>query len=371
MAAPNAAAAETGLVAGSDLARAMATGVLRVADRMDGLGLSTGARTARRLDADAAFDAFDARALCLLLDPEGHDPAAPGSVSPEALAARTGLVVLHPALTDGLIEVQTIGRVEGPARPARRPTRIDAALAQPFVLSLLDQIRALLPVDTNEPCPGTLRAGSFIAGPASLGLILTASHYLRVDLEIELAQGHRQAGLSFVLPLDVAARATAEEPDPRGEWAPAMEAIAMEAPVRLEAVLPPLKMPLSRLVTLKVGDLIPIDAQALSRLSLHGGASGITVPGRARLPRGASLKARLGQLNGVRAVKIAALPGDAEGAEAGRDPEFGADAIAGFGVGPAPALGMSGNAREDALGTLPDLPGSPDFPDFPDLPDLP
>lgn len=292
------------------LERALATAVLRVADGLAGLGLSTGGRQARRLDRSGAFEGFDERALCLPVDPADHDPLLPARSNSEGLAARMGLVVLHPGLTDALVEVQTIGRVTGPARPPRRPTRIDAALAQPFARAVLEQLLRQLPAGGDEPRPGTLRVGSFIAGPASLGLILTAPEYLRLDLELRLGDGARVGGLSLLLPAGAAARAEpdAAPADPEGAWAEAMRAAALAAPVRLQAVLPPIRLPLARLVSLRVGDLIPLDPSALADVTLHGGASGVTIPGRKRLPGGASLRARLGQLNGQRAVKVAALP---------------------------------------------------------------
>lgn len=330
------------------LERAFATAILRVADGMSGLGLSTGARVTRRIPRGAAFDGFDERVLCLLVDPADHDPLAPGGASAEGVAARTGLVVLDPGLTDALVEVQTIGRVAGPARPPRRPTRIDAALTQPFVRAVLDQVLRQIVPGGEEPCPGTLRAGSFVAGPASLGLILTAPDYLRLDLELRLGDGARGGGVSLLLPAGAAARSgrDAAPADPEASWARSMRDAALEAPVRLEAVLPPMRLPLSRLVSLKVGDLIPLDPLALAEITLHGGASGVTSPGRKRLPRGASLRARLGQLNGARAVKISALPFEAHEAALALDgdDDFGAPAALTAAEVEVPATAGAGSA---------------------------
>lgn len=307
------------------LERALPTSVLRVADRIDGLGLGTGRRTTRMLDASGAFEGLDERALCLLIDPAGFDPHAPGGPTSEVLAARTGLIAFTPTLTDALVEVQTIGRVDGPARPSRRPTRIDAALAQPFARAVLDGLGPLLPPGGDEPVPGALRAGSFIAGPDSLSLILTARRYLRLDLELRLADGARLADLALILPVtDAPLAEAAAVSDPEAGWKQALDAVTRDAPVRLEAVLAPMKIPLSRLLALKVGDLVPLDPGALGCVVLHGGSSGITLRGRKRLPRGAAMVGRLGQLNGRRAVKIAALPGEtAEPAPAGAAQGFG------------------------------------------------
>lgn len=321
------------------LERALATAILRVADGMSGLGLGTGARVTRRLEGDAVFEGLDERALCMLVDPPGHDPLAPGVVSAEVLATRTGLLAFDPGLTDALIEVQTIGRVDGPARSPRRPTRIDAALSQPFARALLDQISRQLLAGSGEPRPGLLRTGSFVAGPASLGLILTAPGYLRLDLELRLGDGARAGQVSLILPMEEAVADPAAPPDAEADWTRMMREAAEGAPVRLEALLPPMRLPLWRLTSLAVGDLIPLDANALSEVTLLGGSSGVTCAGRKRLPRAAAMKARLGQLNGVRAVKIAALPGEST------DRREGPSDDAGFGSGSAVLAAVNGSVE--------------------------
>ena len=387
--------------AAPDLLAALGMAALRVGDDMSGLGLATGERTARRVTAEAAFDDLNERALCLPIDPPGMVPGAPTAHSPEVLAALTGLIVLHPALTDALVEVQTIGRVDGPARPARRATRIDAALVQPFARALLVQMQRLLPAATEEPRPGALRGGSFIAGPDSLALILTSPQFLRLDMAVKLGDGLRDGSISVILPVDAAPLPQAGEAlDPEADWKAAMRAATEEAPVLLQAVLPPMRLPLSRLMDMKAGDLIPLDPQALSQIVLHGGASGLTLPGRKRLPRGAAMVARLGQLNGLRAVKIAALPGEAVDRGCDGQSEFGgtgqltsskAETASDGEDGPkaersasqaasgslaamdqVPAMdGLSDMSELPDLPEWPDLPELPDLPDPPDLPDLP
>ena len=307
------------------LERALATAALRVGDGLAGLGLATQAKTIRLVDRADAFADIDERALCLLLDPHGHDRMAPAP-DLEAVARGSGLLVFDPGLTDALVEVQTIGRVDGPARPPRRPTRVDAALAQPFARALLEQLARQRAPGCDEPRPGALRSGSFVAGPSSLALVLTAPGFLRLDLTLALGAGARTGVLMLILP---ATAATAPAPvagpaRPAAAWADAMRDVAMDAPVRLEAVLPPMRLPLSRLMALAVGDLVLLDPAALGEITLHGGASGVTRAGRKRLPKHATFRARLGQLNGERAVRICALPGQAHppSAPAGLDEGF-------------------------------------------------
>ncbi|CTQ48752.1 FliM/FliN family flagellar motor switch protein [Jannaschia donghaensis] len=359
------------------LERALATAALRVGDGIAGLGLGTADRSSRRLDAAAAFEGFDEKALCLMIDPPDLTTEEVAAHSQDTLAALTGLIVLPPSVTDALIEVQTIGRVDGPARAPRRPTRIDAALVQPFARSLLEQVRRLAASDSDEPKIGNLRTGSFLAGPESLSLVLTAHRYLRLDLDLKLGDGVRSGTISVLVPLDeMALPQVGDDIDPEAGWKASMRATAMDAPVLLQAVLPPLRLPLSRLLSLKVGDVIPLPHHALAEVALHGGSSGVTVPGRASVPRGTSLVARLGQLNGMRAVKIAALPGETAGdpQDDSASGEFGGmpGRVASHPPGdlpPAPAREMAipgGSASKAAdpldLDDLPDLPGLPDLP---------
>ena len=392
-AAPSAPAAEAAPAPG--LERALATAALRVGNKMPGMGLGARGRHSRQLDAVAAFDGFEDNALCLMIDPPEFTPEQVAAQSQDTLAALTGLIVVPPSVTDSLVEVQTIGRVDGPCRTTRRPTRIDAALVQPFARSLLEQVQRLAPAGTAEPRVGTLRTGSFLAGPASLSLVLTARRYIRIDLELEMGDGVRSGTISVLLPMaERAMPQVGSDIDPEARWKAAMHATAMDAPVLLQAVLPPLRLPLSKLLSLKVGDVIPLPQGTLADVRLHGGTSGVTHPGRTSLPRGTSMVARLGQLNGVRAVKITALPG-----EAPRDPEemgpggFGGmpeslpddgdaqqvavaaaaaalesarDAMAGDRRG-APAAAMA-SRRPGGKPDLSDLAALPDLPDLPDLP---
>lgn len=354
-----------------ELERAIVTAALRVGDSNAGLGLTTRGSRSRKLEGPAAFEGLDPNALCLMIDPPELKPGEAATHSSDVIAALTGLIVMPPAVTDSLVEVQTIGRVDGPARSPRRPTRIDAALAQPFARALLEQTRRLGSDGGREPRVGMLRNGSFLAGPDSLPLILTARRYLRVDLDLRLGEGSREASISLILPLDdTPLPVVGETIDPHANWKAAMHATALTAPVLLQAVLPPLRLPLSRLLSLKVGDVIDLPPQALTEIALHGGASGITMPGRKRLPRGTSMSARLGQLNGARAVKIAFLPGerrDSPSSETGSE-DFDARSDVKTPVVLAKTPDPGSQPSLDAAAS--DLPQLPDLPELPDLPPM-
>lgn len=322
-----------------ELERAMLLAAARAGGAVSALGLEATGCTGRRLDSDAVFEDLDPAVLCLLVDPPGR---ADGGSAPAGAAA--GVLCLSPTLVDALIEVQTLGRVDGPARPARRPTRIDAALAQPFARELLAQAAASAGGGEGErQVPGPLRPGTFVAGPMSLPTILTGTRFLRLDLTLSLGSGARNASITLIMPHRAAALAEprVEGPSPV-QWRAAVDTVMPTVPVRLEAVIQGTRLPLSKLLSLKPGDLIALPDDALSGVVLHGGSSGLTLPGRRRIPRGTSLSARLGQLSGRRAVKISALPGRAR-------PSGGTSASAGSAAPASPGPAASGPSD------LPDL----------------
>ncbi|MGB3408513.1 MAG: FliM/FliN family flagellar motor C-terminal domain-containing protein [Jannaschia sp.] len=364
------------VAAASPVERALATALLRVADKVDGLGLALASRTSRTSLAEEAFSDLPEQGLCLMIDPP---PLPDGPVPPELLAMASGALILDPAFVDALIEVQTIGRVDGPARPARKPTRIDAALTQPFVQQLVVQTAALLPRDHRGPRPGTVRTGTYLAGIGSLPMILTAPGFLNVTLEVSLGDGLRPARLSLLLPdlqgIDDAGPDVAMSvPDP--DWAAAMKAAADAAPVRLDVVLPPVRMTLRDLVALKVGDLIDLEEDVLDDLQLLSGTSGLGRATRKRMPSGVVIKARLGQLNGARAIRLSSGPNDPPLEDrADRSLMAASGALSAQGPKEQRLIGGKPGGRTDidtlhdldALAALPELEDLPDFGPLPDL----
>jgi hypothetical protein len=271
----------------------------RVAIDVPELGLAPTGVEARAVPADAAFSDIDAMALCLLIDP--IDAGAGDGLDP---SRRLGAIAADPALVDALIEAQTVGQVKGPGLAPRMPTRIDAALTQPFLRDLLAQLGGVLDgSDAARPRPGRLRVGQYLAGPSALSSLITAPEMVRLDLDLSLGEGARQSRVTLCLP---AADPAPEEAAPDdAAWTEELHRAVLAAPVRLNAVLGGLTLPLSTLMSLEPGQVIPLSDAALSRITLRGGA--------AREPRasraGATLSGRLGQLGGMRAIKLSTAGG--------------------------------------------------------------
>ncbi|MEM7490728.1 MAG: FliM/FliN family flagellar motor switch protein [Pseudomonadota bacterium] len=365
------------------LERAVRMAIQRLAEDAPTLGLATLGCTSRMVEAGTVFEGLDPATLCLLSDPPGLSREA--EPDREALAAATGALALSPEVTDALIEVQTVGTVTGAAGAARRPTRIDAALAQPFARDLLAQTAKLVPAgDAATPRPGPLRPGRYAAGPGPLPTLLTAERFLRLDVSVALGT-ERKGSLVLILPHKPAAvlDGPAEETDPDPAWAETVRTVMSDAPVRLEAVLTGPTLPLRDLLALEVGQLLPLPDGALASVSLRGGD---TKDHRRRASRRATLTGRLGQFQGMRAIKVAEiggvrLPAGQTTLPAAADPLAMPDPLGAPGRGEArpadPTEGSTlpeggvparpGDIRADGPGQGIDLSDLPDLPDLADL----
>ena len=143
----------------------------------------------------------------------------------------------------------------------------------------------------------------------------------------------------------------------------------LNAPAAMNAILARVNQPISKVMAFKKGDIVPIDAKALTRIQLEV---------REDIP---IVKARLGQVNGFRAVRLTqnrnARDDDVfSGAGRSVSKTEGRAAILADVKAPtqdltsAPELPVDVGPPGD-LAELPDLPDLPDLDDLPDLPDFP
>ena len=326
--------------------KALRLALTRAAQEQMALPLRVSALEEGRMTLADLPEALEERALLAVLEGPG-----------EAL----GLMALSQPLLATLIEMQTMGRL-GSAPPApRRPTRIDAAISAEFVDAVLAGFEADLAGQEAAGWAAGFRYASFLDDPRPLGLILEETEYrsFRLDLDLGAPGAGRAGGLLLALPAKgrrprPAARPEAEdagttpaEAAAEAEWAERVERMAMAAPVPVEAVLARLALPLSAVMALHPGSVIPIALEALEALRLEG-PGGTLIAG-----------ARLGQHRGFRALRIVG-PGAAEGA----GPAAETAAAGSFAFATPPGGDLIGD-----LAAAPDLPGLPEL-DLPD-PDAP
>jgi len=216
----------------------------------------------------------------------------------EGPAQTMGLFVAAPAVLAGLIEVQTLGRVSPlPAMP-RRPTRTDAAMVAEMIDVALKGLETGLAEEADLVWAGGFRYASFLEDARPLGLLLEDEPYRVLRTEVSLAGGAKSGTILLAFPAQGRGREPAPKPDapalpdPGPPFAEALAERVSGADCALDAVLARLTLPISALMTLQPGEVLPLPMAALDRITLEG------IDGR-RLSMG-----KLGQNRGMRAVRL-------------------------------------------------------------------
>lgn len=256
--------------------RALRLAMEKAADEELALVLGVQSVQRRMLDHAALIAQVPKGALLLLLD--GPDGAA-------------GVMTLDAGTLAAVIEMQTMGRVLARPTPERVLTRTDAAMAAPLVDGIL---RRVSQHQTGQPDAYWIcgfHFGAMIDDRRSLGLALTATDYHLFTMQVDLGSAVRQGQMSLALPV----RANPDQPRQDAALQVATRALQRQllaAPVRLDAVLCRLSLPLAGLGKLAVGDLLPLPPDALRDVALEAA-------GRRRVATG-----RLGRLDGMRALRL-------------------------------------------------------------------
>jgi len=204
------------------------------------------------------------------------------------------LCLLDGALVNTLVEFQTGAVGEGQPAPLRPATYIDAALCK----SVIDELFRALSNDYGVKSPGSdlpvfVHAYHSIE-PKVLRFNLPDVTYdcLRFDLGFD--SGDAKGAMTLALPKAAVARQNVGDGTQavvENEWARGLREAVEHAPLRLEAVLYRLSMPLSRAYRLRAGDTVVIPTTSLLKVRLES------------LDRKAVLSGRLGQINSNRAVR--------------------------------------------------------------------
>jgi flagellar motor switch protein FliM len=219
-----------------------------------------------------------------------------------------GLLALSPPILQGLIEAQTLGRVQTGPAPARKPTRTDAAMVAGLIDAALTGLEQTLAQEADLIWAGGFRYASFLDDPRPLGLLLDDCSYRVLRAEVALDGGARTGEVLLALPAEgrgslpaeLPAASEAEEVGPA--FSQALAGRVEGAAAVLQGVMARLTLPLSAVMTLAPGEVLPLPAAALDRISIEG------IDGR-RAGEG-----RLGQNRGMRALRLTA------GAEAAAPP---------------------------------------------------
>ncbi len=217
-----------------------------------------------------------------------------------------GILTLSPSVLSAMIEMQTMGRVGSAAPPVRKPTRTDATMVAGVIDRALEDLEAGLDHDPDITWAGGFRYASFLDDPRPLGLLLEEESYRVLEAEVRLAGGAKTGQVLLALPSEGRGR----KPRPLPEATPAPVAQArftkalgeqvMVTEAELSAVLHRLTVPLSLVMGLAPGAILPLPMAALESIVLQG------LDGR-QLAAG-----KLGQNRGMRAVRLIPEPVVAE-----------------------------------------------------------
>lgn len=295
LAAAPAAAAAPAPTLGGGIEKAWPLALARAArDRLD-LALTCQGLQVRRLSLAELLDLPADRALIALL---------------EGPRAATGLMILGPDLLSGLIEAQTLGRVlQTPAAP-RKPTRTDAAMVADWVDAVMAAVEDALITEDDLIWTDAFRYVSYLDEPRPLALMLEDLPWKVVTCEVTLA-GAKTGPLLLALPAEGQGRRperappapAPDAPDP-ALFAAALAEQVLGAEAVLQGVLCRVTVPLSALLALRAGDVMPLPHAALDRIELAG------IDGQAQVV------GRLGQQRGLRAVRVTQIEGEARMAPA-------------------------------------------------------
>lgn len=310
-------------------ARAWRSSLPRVSESRISLVASVAGYEVTDTDLEAIFDGWDGFALSIL------------TCGPDETC---GLVQLDAGLRAGLVEAQTMGRVQNTPLADRPGTPLDAALCDHVVNAWMDG--AAVAGETVNPWK-TVR---MLKDTRAAKVILDDGDYTATDVTISLGEGARTGLLRILRPEAAKHSARAGKAETGGTGHSGF--LALEA--EIEAVLYRAKVPYHWLRDLKPGAILEMPRGVLDNVQIE------TVEGK-RITR-----ARLGRKGPKRAVRI--VDENAPGTSA--RPARGQDAFAEGPMGMAPAAPGDMPAPAPMAG-LPDLPDPEPPGGLPDIPGLP
>jgi len=262
-------------------AKALRLSLARAADTLFDLALTVATVEQQRVPLGQIDTALQEDGLILLLDGSG---------------GTRGAVCLDQQMMAGLIEVQTTGRVRKGTSQPRRATRTDAAMMAPLVDALMDGIDAEMGAELDEYQPRGFCFGDRVDDLRSLALTLDAPDYDHFRVTVDLGPGAKTGWLDLLLPVRADPPKRAADSDRTACDTARMSDVVLGAPITLDAVLARITLPLREACALEPGQILELDRETLTATRL------VTAGGHP------VAEARLGQVNGWRALRLVSAP---------------------------------------------------------------
>jgi flagellar motor switch protein FliM len=269
------------------------------ADRGWRLALARAARDDLKLPLEVTRLALDRRSLPELLE---LPPDLALIIVLEGPKDGLGLLAISAPVLSGMIETLTIGKVAEAASAPRKPTRTDAAMVAGMIDHALAGLEVGLAQEADLIWAGGFRYASFLDDPRPLGLLLEDTSYRVLNAEVSLANGARSGSVLLALPAEgrgalphLRSGLAEDEADLGPAFSAALAEQVEAADCRLDAVLARLSMPLSRVMGLRVGEVLSLSRAGLDQISFEG------IDGR-KVAEG-----KLGQNRGMRAIRLSPI----------------------------------------------------------------
>lgn len=210
-----------------------------------------------------------------------------------------GLLAISAPLLAAMTEMQTIGRVSTVVPVPRKPTRTDAAMVSGFVDMALTGLDAALAEEADLIWAGGFQYASFLDDPRPLGLLLEDIAYRVMIAEVSIEGGARLGQIVMALPAEGrgkrprSASHALPEVTSRQMFAAHLAGQVDGATCVLQAVVHRMFCPLSDVMGLQPGAILPLSLASIDRIGLEGLGGGRIAEGR------------LGQNRGMRAIRLA------------------------------------------------------------------
>ncbi|MEM9581882.1 MAG: FliM/FliN family flagellar motor switch protein [Pseudomonadota bacterium] len=227
----------------------------------------------KRANAPEALGAMPKVVLPMLLDASRH---------------RSALFVLDGALIDGMIEQQLLGDVLPTERLDRPVTAIDAGLNEPFVKAALD---AICTQGSGQLTDLTFKRME--QDRAALRLALGEGEYDILEAQLDMGPGIKTGRFELWVPAVDEGVARSKNKQNNTE----LMKLLSSSPVTLETWLSGCEATAHQLMNLEAGSILLLPRTALARVDVKDRNGG------------AFAQAKLGQLHGVRAIRLTELHG--------------------------------------------------------------
>ncbi len=196
-----------------------------------------------------------------------------------ARRAPFGLLALDTLLVNALVELATNAPDALVFRDQRLPSAIDAALCRPFCARFVELLIGGFSDDPHLPDLPAMNPEHHETDPHRLTYQLDQGDHDMFSASVSFQDGLRGGVMVIALPVSLCADQVSGSAR-RANWRQRLEAHVASAPLALRADIEQIEMPLSRLLALARGDLLPISATALGDVSLHAGDGRILIKGR-------------------------------------------------------------------------------------------